>query len=567
MRTVGLLFWLKFRLMLRGYRKVSAVVGALLLLLVFLPISIGIAVACGAGFFAMSAPMAAHVLAGVLCGIYLFWLLAPILGFAINDTYDITRLFVYPLTQRQIFIGSVVGSLLDVPTLLLLPTLAVATAGFGNNPIAFLVALAAMLLFLFHTLSLSQAILLASAGALKSRRYRDLSTLIFFAIMACYYLGTQYLARAARFTDWASLARSPLWGWLRLLPPGAAAEAAAQARMGEYGLAAGWLLLLALYTAGAVWLASWILERVYAGDVDKAPTAASTQAPQGGKTHASVEAARAPEGGRRSPLLAFWQDRVPPVMQAMAEKEARYMVRDPYFRTVMSSLAYVVVVFGFSLYSTSHRAVVNPAVNGATITNGMLWFMTGMLLLTESATVCNQYGAEGRSAAFLFALPGSRLQILLAKNLVLFAALSAVNVVSVAALCALAGAMERIGLMLIWVELSLLSFLAAGNLLSILFPYRIVVQGWRIRYGSGSAGFGYFLLYLGIMLILALVMAPVLLALMLPLYFDAPQWWAASIPLSVLYAVGLYALSVKLAVPLLLSREPEIISKMTDPAQ
>jgi hypothetical protein len=45
MRTIGLLFWLKSRLMLRNYRKASAVIGAILLLLVFLPISIGIAVA------------------------------------------------------------------------------------------------------------------------------------------------------------------------------------------------------------------------------------------------------------------------------------------------------------------------------------------------------------------------------------------------------------------------------------------------------------------------------------------------------------------------------------------
>jgi hypothetical protein len=200
---------------------------------------------------------------------------------------------------------------------------------------------------------------------------------------------------------------------------------------------------------------------------------------------------------------------------------------------------------------------------GMIATNGMLWLVTGLLLLSEAAPVCNQFGADGRSAAFLFAFPGSRLQILMAKNMVLYGVLALVNALCIVAFCALAGAMDRIALMIVWTELSLLSFLAAGNLLSIRFPFRIKIQGWRVRYGSGSAGFAYFLLYLGIMFILAVVMAPVLIALLLPQALQATQWWALSIPLAVLYAVGLYALSLWLSVPLLRSREQEIIATMS----
>jgi hypothetical protein len=558
MRTVGHLLWLKFRLSLRGYRKVSAVVGAILMLLIFTPISIGVAVVCGAGFFALKAPDAGHLLAGVLSGIYLFWLLAPIVGFAINDTYDITRLFIYPLTPRQIFTGAVMGSLVDIPTLLLLPTLVAATAGFGGGLIAFPITLAAMLLFLFHTLSLSQAILLASAGALKSRRYRDLSMVIFFVIMTCYFMGTQYLAHSAVNIDFTALSRSPFWGWLRLLPPGAAAEAAGQARIGNIGVALGWLLLLALYTVGAVQLAARLLEGVYAGDVDRAPTVTARHEPSSQKI-----TGRSPR--RTSSLQAIWETRVPPALQAMAEKEAKYLVRDPYFKMTLASLAYILVIFGFSLYNISHtgRATHHSESNGM-VGHASLWFMAGMLLLTEAGPVCNQFGADGRSTAFLFALPGSRLQILLAKNLVLFGALSLVNVIAITVFCALGEAFDQLGLLLVWTELSLLVFLAAGNLLSILFPYRITIQGWRIRYGSGSASFGYFLLYFGILLILSVVMAPVLIALLLPVWNQAPQWWAFSIPLSILYAVGLYALSLWLAIPLLRSREPEIVAKMTE---
>src|SRR3712207_8128020 len=57
-----------------------------------------------------SRPYNEHALRGVLLAIYLFWILAPLLGYALSDTYDVTRLFVYPLTTRQIFVGAILGS-------------------------------------------------------------------------------------------------------------------------------------------------------------------------------------------------------------------------------------------------------------------------------------------------------------------------------------------------------------------------------------------------------------------------------------------------------------------------
>src|SRR5690349_1846 len=55
LRHIGLLFWLKWKLMLRGYRRnTSALVGALLMLLFFAPFSIGIAFLAGLGFMQLS---------------------------------------------------------------------------------------------------------------------------------------------------------------------------------------------------------------------------------------------------------------------------------------------------------------------------------------------------------------------------------------------------------------------------------------------------------------------------------------------------------------------------------
>ena len=94
-----ILFGLKWRLTLRGYRRsTSAVIGALLFALVFGPIALGGATGLGFAFLRAPAPYNEHVLRAVLLGIYLFWLLAPLMGYALNDSYDITRLFVYPVS-------------------------------------------------------------------------------------------------------------------------------------------------------------------------------------------------------------------------------------------------------------------------------------------------------------------------------------------------------------------------------------------------------------------------------------------------------------------------------------
>ena len=79
---------------------------------------------------------AENLLRAVLLGIYLFWLLSPLLGYALSDSYDITKLFLYPITSRQIFVGAILGSILDFPVLLLLPTLLAALISFAHSPAA-----------------------------------------------------------------------------------------------------------------------------------------------------------------------------------------------------------------------------------------------------------------------------------------------------------------------------------------------------------------------------------------------------------------------------------------------
>src|SRR5262245_6948398 len=104
--------------MWRSYsRNMSAAFGAILAILLFLPISVGIGFVCGVAFVAIEPPWRWHLLTAVLLGIYLFWVFVPMLGYALNESYDVTKLFLYPLSTRQIFTGAILGSVLDFPIL------------------------------------------------------------------------------------------------------------------------------------------------------------------------------------------------------------------------------------------------------------------------------------------------------------------------------------------------------------------------------------------------------------------------------------------------------------------
>src|SRR5712691_10089700 len=106
MEYLRLMLWLKWKLLARTYRgSASALFGAIIAILIFLPLSLALATGFAYGFMALAPPLNEHLLRAVLLGVYLFWLVTPLLGYALSDTYDISKLFLYPLTSRQVFTG------------------------------------------------------------------------------------------------------------------------------------------------------------------------------------------------------------------------------------------------------------------------------------------------------------------------------------------------------------------------------------------------------------------------------------------------------------------------------
>lgn len=548
MQHVLLLFWLKWKLMQRGYRRnTTAVFGVIIALLVFLPLSILIAVVLGMVW--RSAPeYGTNILTAALLGIYVLWLGAPLLGYSLNDSYDITRLFIYPLTVRQIFSGAVLGSLVDFPVLFMMPTLIAVLVSFGSaSASALMIAIAAMALFLFQTLSLSQAVILGTSGVLRSRRYREIATLAVTFLWIAYYVTWQTAMRRTHSFDWRAVMQSPAWGAADWLPPGMAARAVSSAAHGSYAIAVAFLAVLALCTIATIYLASWLIERVYVGDeVGIRPRVTRQRA----ALHVPVAVREAREVGEEA--LA---QRVP-VVWAMFEKELRYLVRDPYYKVVLMNFVYIFFVSLFAMFNNVQHI-------GSDVERlALAWGATALLLMMQTQIVCNIFGTEGAGAATLFLTPAPRRDILMGKNLSAVLGLSVVNLLYAAATSGAAGVLAAFPLLFCWLELALVAFIAVGNVASVYFPYRLVMRGWRIRQQSASRGCGYFFIYVGVMCAAGVILCPVLAALAVP-FFLAPAWLGLGIPLALLYAAGMYLLSLKLAAPMLAERETQILARVT----
>lgn len=559
-----ILFGLKWRLTLRGYRRSrSAVIGAVLFVLIFGPLALGGAAGLGFLFVRLHAPYNEHVLRAVLLGVYLFWLFAPLLGYALNDSYDITRLFVYPISVRRIFSGAIFGALLDMPTLLLLPTLIAAVIGFTHGIVSGALALAGVLLFLFHTLALSQALLLASAGVLRSRRFRDIVLVILPLFWMAYYVASQTLTRHMASINWKSFVAGRTWDVLNYLPPGLAARSIARAGAGDLLPAVTFLVLLEAATALTLYAAGWLVKAAYEGEditvVVKPRPAAVRPAVTPGSV-APVRGETVAAAGRRFGLT------LPPVVEAMAEKEFKYLRRDPFFKITLMNLVYMMIVAVFAFLRGSFRHGCGGAGGGfnpAGASPWGLWGASGLLLWGVTGFVFNTFGTEGGAAAALFLFPSDRRQMLVGKNLTILGALLAVNVVFLSILCAIAGRLAMLAPLLCWTSLALVVLVAVGNLVSVYFPYRVALKGWRTRQQHANQGCAYTFLYLGATLAAFVMLLPVLAALLVPLQFVGAGWLALSVPLAALYAAGLYVLSLRLAAPLLVEREFMILEKLT----
>ncbi len=550
-----LLLWLKSRLLWRLYtRNTSALVGALLLLLFFLPMSLLSGFGLAAGLFLLpDAELRVTVLRGALLAIYFFWVVAPLFAVALSEEWDAAKLLYYPITPRQLLVGMLAGSVLDFPVLLLGPALLVALAyGTGSLwalPFSCLLVLA----FLIHTLGLNQALKLAGAGLLNSRRSREiimaLSAMAGMGIWAFMQIG---LRRAAS-VDWQAFSHSTTWKVLGYTPPALAASGLDAARRGDFLSAS--LALLGLLALGflTIWLSGYLVNLAFAGEGPgvrmRARRAAAPPPPVRMRTPVAV--------GRSGWIAGL----LPPVAAAMAEKDSKLLVREPFFRMMILQSAFLLVVWAVMLFRMNGLGGEMDSFGAA-----MAWFMCSFVSLVQSPPLYNLFGVEGYAAATLFLFPASRRHLLLGKNLTFFSAFALLNLVLALGLGLVSRQPDLCWRLALWMVLLTGMNVTVGNFVSIWFPYRVVMRGRRLQPSSASKGVTYGLVSLvtgGASLLLAL---PAAAAIVVPTYFlDNPAWMYLTLPLAVLYVLCFYLISLGQAEKMLQSREMAMVEQLSQP--
>jgi ABC-2 type transport system permease protein len=148
--------------------------------------------------------------------IVLGWLFLPLVFFGVDESLDPARFALLPLKKTTLIPGLLVASVVGVPAVATL----VATAGMVDSaarlggPGAALVELVGVLLGLLLCAAVSRAVTSAFASALRSRRARDLATVL-LAVVAALLGPLQLVALAgAQRADWdrvADVARVVGW--------------------------------------------------------------------------------------------------------------------------------------------------------------------------------------------------------------------------------------------------------------------------------------------------------------------------------------------------------------------
>ncbi len=569
-RHVRTLLWLRWKLTLRGYtRNTGRVVGLVFMLIFLVPVLGGLAFASLAAYESLPADSAAALLFLVMSGLYLIWAVLPLLFYTLNEGLDVTKLQIYPLTRGEQMVALVLATLLDISTLFILFFYAAILLAWHNTPVALAITAVALIAAYIHTVSLSQLTLAVLMGLLRTRRYRDITILVFALFgVACSFSGEVlgHLISAISATNGAPPpALHSVELYLRWTPPGMAAQAIVLAGNGQYATALAWLSASLLLVPIVLVLWAWVLDR----GITTAESAGGGAARRRRQvvnstsvaTGAAVAPARTAEPARSATSRRGWTP-VSSAARAIAWKDARYLWRDPQLKAQLLSTLFLIVLIlfpnifsGGSAAQPSNFGVPSLLAGDASV----LLAIVPALLVTQTLTQ-NSLGMDRQGLQTLFLFPVRSLDILFGKNL--FAGSFAMVFIAVLSIAkaALTGGWSFIPLTLCGGLAAVLLVMACGNVTSVLLPIR-----WRqMRMGdtsslAGENGCLRGVLQMVVLVVVAILLIPIAVALLLPVLADHNEWFLISVPLALLFSIGLYQGATRLIAPVLRRRAPEIL--------
>lgn len=460
---------LRARLTWRQYTgERGRIVGVVIVLLILLPLTLGLGVGSAIGYLRLPEPLPAQLLAAVLVGLWLAWMLIPLVAFSLNEGMDMTRLLVYPLSRTELIAANLLGTLFDIPTYLMLPLFLAILVGWAASPALLLLPVALVVAFGLMIFS-SQIVVTALGGVLSSRRFRDV-LIVVGAILgsSCYLLQRAFQALIERFVEPEQITSVRLLPVLRWLPPGSIAQAIVSAGGGEWGAALLWLGYGLLWLLLLAWVWWQLSTRLITG---------------GGFLLQGRQRVRPERRVRERGAARSWRW-LPADLQQLMIKEFRLIWRTPQRRVgLLQGFLFPLLMLGYSAIGSGLPDELPPWI-------GLL--LPAFAIFTAWIAAQNALGMEGKGLPALLLTPVPRYRFWLAKGIVLFVLTAAPVSLLGLVLLALVPTWQTVAGLLAMPGIVLVT-LGISNLGSIFFPYPVQTEGRQIRSnvrGGCIAGLG-----------------------------------------------------------------------------
>ncbi|MBA2680420.1 MAG: hypothetical protein H0U76_18725 [Ktedonobacteraceae bacterium] len=555
------LFWLRWKMFTRSFTRkgMARIIGTVFLGLFVLIIGGGVAAGTFLGYRFAPKPINTELLFLVLTGIYLLWLVLPLLEFSTNEGLDVSKLALFPLTREELMLSLLFSTVLDIPTVGLVLALGAVVAGWALSLPLALIALLAMLVFYVQLVAISQLVLALLQPILQSRRFRDLSIILIVLLSSSGYL-CQFAFRALLNRDVVNnLEHASISPYLQWLPPGMAARVIQQAYVGNWGASVLWLAALAAISVFFLFLWQLIVAR--------SVTAADSGGTVNSRHRSIISRARGTRAaGAYTAETNLIKRIIPPQMYALVIKDLKYFWRDPQLKATflqsLVSIIFLVVYFGFTFFNNAG----NNEEFLSTLGPWAVLVAPTLILLSLYTLTYNVLGIERQSLTTLLLFPIEPKYILWSKNIAVFI----VGFAEVCALILLAASTTRawyFTLPAFVVGLSGIGIiLGIGNFTSVFFPQKMRLRQRGVQTTSNTSAEGgclRSLLSVVAFYLMLLVLIPVAVAVVLPVFLHDLWIWWISLPLSLLYSGAIYFCITLAVAPRILNRAPEILAVVT----
>ncbi len=459
--------------------------------------------------------------------VFLIWVTLPVIIFPLDENLDPQQLALLPISDTRLTYGLAVAALVAPSTVVPVLLIGANTAILSG---AWWIAIPASLIYLGLLIVGSQAFSAAISAILRTRRGRDIATLLVLGIAATSFLAYRTISQTVESLglERAAIAH-PLTGRALLIPPVAPQQAMIYAANGETIPA-----LLALLTAGAWLLAMAWLWRGLLRLLLTTPEQRSRPARRARRTGMSSGA---------------WG-----VVPAIARKELRFYIRDPRQRLVWTG---AVIFVGLGAAGVVMNAT------GFFDIRGQAWapLVAPVLVLFVGLPIAlNLFGWERNAASYLFVLPAKPHHLLVGKNIAVAIALVIETAVLSLGIAWFTGQWTWIWLVVPLTIAAIGSQLAVGNLISVITPLRLPREGTDVFAQSTEQGCLAIVSQAFSFFAIGLLLVPPASIMVLTVDFGQaiPVWFA--VVASIGWGLALYGISLFLSSRLLRRRMPEVLA-------